>query len=116
MSHASSHVSSVEDACESLSLGISRVDDASNVGKANEVALSPFLDSEVLDVHVSSTRGRSVVIDDVDSGLIVHMEHGRFGFIIAKVREDHTYTEHHLSCKDDGKEFSFGTGGGNGRL
>lgn len=106
----------MKNTCQCLSLSVSRVDNSGNVGKSDQVLFTPFLYSKVLDVHMASSRRRSIVIDNVDGSLVVDMKDSGFQFFVAKVREDHADAENHLGGKDDGEEFGFRTGGGNSRL
>lgn len=86
--------------------------------QANELVFVPLLNGKVLDVDMACWQGRLIVVDNTNSSLVVvHVQHLlRFRFLVAKVRQYHPDTEYHLCRKKNSKEFSFSTGGSNGRL
>ena len=60
-----------------LGTSISAVDDTRNMVKFDQTTLSPFLNGEVLNVDVTRTSGRLVLVDHGDGGHVVDVDRRR---------------------------------------
>ena len=71
MSHSALDMASMEYTGECLGFSISRVDDTGDVGQFDVTTFAPLLYCEMLYVDMSCTRGRAIVVDDVNGSLVI---------------------------------------------
>ena len=71
MAHGNSDVMGMESPAEGLGTSIRRVDDARDVVKNDDGTLSPFLNSVVLNINVTTTSSGLVFINHGNSSFII---------------------------------------------
>ena len=73
MSHGTASMASMKGGAQGLGLLISRIEDASNVLGVKVTSISSFLNGEELNVDVPRARCRLVLVNHINSGLVINM-------------------------------------------
>ncbi len=79
-----------------------------NAFQLHEVAISPFTDKKVLNVHVTCASGWFLGIIHLSAWVVVLVEDGSGFLWNPKVPHDALYEEDHLPCIIRHHEFHFG--------
>ena len=116
MSHPPTAVSRVQDPTKSFRHVVTEVDDTWAVTQDDIALVSPFLNSEMLDLDVTRTRGRTRFVDHGNRSLIVNEEGCSTRAEGLKLLQHVTKVHGSLRACHGSVEFGLGRTGGYDRL
>ena len=106
VSHHEANMTRVQDPAKGFGHGIRWIDDASNVIHGYFAKCSPLLKSEVAEINVPRARSGKIDVDNLDSGIIVLIDHGGISLGVAEFNENHAEVLGHFGGSIGGNQFS----------
>lgn len=116
MAHHATYMPGMKDPAERFGECIRRVNDAGDVAHNDITRFFPVLDSEELDVNMSSAFGRYAVVNHEDRGHIVFVDGSRGWLLETEFLKDSAQVAGLFGSGDSSDEFSLSRASGRERL